>query len=207
MLGWDESIKKELGACGQNVMIGHNVLFARPEKVFLGDNVRIDPFTLVVCGLEAEGNNQISSHAIMNGRQTVKLGKWVGFGYRTTILTGSEDFTGEFGPANDHFGHNISTEGDVVFEDYSNALTNSLIMPGVTIPEGAVIAAYATATQRNSLMPYWIYGMQPSVSETPAGVLHRYPHMTLTALKERNKENILSFARKWENVKQFRLSE
>ena len=204
MLGWNEEIKKELVACGPNVMIGHNVLFARPEKVFLGDNVRIDPFALIVCGLEAEGNNQIGCHSVMNGRQTVKLGRWVGFGYRTTILTGSEDVTGEFGPINDHFGHNISTEGDVIFEDYSAALTNSLIMPGVTIPEGAVIAAYAMVRAKDDLEPYWIYGMQPGLISEEHG--QRY-QMGLKVLRRRNKENILSFARRWENAKQFRLSE
>ena len=42
MLGWNEEIKKKLAYCGQNVYIGHNVMFARPERVHLGDNVRID---------------------------------------------------------------------------------------------------------------------------------------------------------------------
>lgn len=202
MLGWNEEIKKELGACGQNVMIGHNVMFARPDLVFLGDNVRIDPFALIVCGLVAKGNNQISSHCIMNGREMVYLSEWVGFGYRTTVLTGSEDFTGEFGPANDHFGHNVSNEAPVTFAKYSNALTNSLILPGVVVPEGTVISANSIVSSRDHLEAYWIYGMKQQgkvcddFSLMMSGV-----SLKLQKIKERNRENILKFAEEWDNAK------
>lgn len=203
MLGWNEEIKKELGACGQNVFIGHNVMFARPKEVFLGDNVRIDPFALINCGLVAEGNNQLSSHTIMNGRKTVHLGEWVGFGYRVTVLTGSEDFTGEFGPANDWFGKNKSFENDVVFETFSNALTNSLILPGCIIPEGAVIGANAVVRPEDELHPYWIHAMRPKFLPSPFenSSQHRVK-MTLQAFRERNQKNILKFAREWRNENQ-----
>jgi hypothetical protein len=32
MIGWNEEIKKELGSCGTNVFIGHNVVFTNPKK-------------------------------------------------------------------------------------------------------------------------------------------------------------------------------
>ena len=51
MLGWNEEIKKHLGGCGENVKIAHNVMFTQPQNVFLGDNVRIDPFSLITCKL------------------------------------------------------------------------------------------------------------------------------------------------------------
>ena len=47
MIGWNEEIKKELGYCGNNVVIGHNVIFTNPKKVILGDNFRIDQFCLI----------------------------------------------------------------------------------------------------------------------------------------------------------------
>jgi len=198
MLGWNEEIKKELGACGQNVYIGHNVMFARPKEVFLGDNVRIDPFALINCGLVAAGNNQLSSHTIMNGRKTVHLGKWVGFGYRATVLTGSEDFTGQYGPANDWFGENPSFEEDVIFHDYSNLLTNSLVMPGTKIERGVVIVANSIVTKKDRLMPFYIYGMKPCAvagSDSTLGF-----KMMLCAIKSRNMKNIIARAEEWENV-------
>lgn len=186
MLGWNEDIKRNLGACGQNVFIGHNVMIAKPEEVFLDDNVRIDPFALITCGLVAEGNNQISSHCIMNGRKVVRLGKWVGFGYRTTVLTGSEDFTGEYGPANDWFGNNPSFEEDVVFHDYSNALTNSLVLPGAIIPTGAVIGANCVITRKTFLRPFYLH------KPCPEGVV---------AYRERNEKAIREAVEEWKNAK------
>lgn len=184
MLGWNEEIKHELGACGQNVFIGHNVMFARPKEVFLADNVRIDPFTLINCGFIAEGNNQISSHCIMNGRKTVHLDKWVGFGYRVTILTGSENFTGDYGPANDWFGENQSFEEDVVFNLFSNALTNSLVLPGTVVPEGAVIGANCVVTRNTPLKSFYVH--KPSEN----GVL---------AYRQRNEKAIRQAVEDWKN--------
>ena len=93
--------------------------------------------------------------------------------------------------------------GDVVFEDYSNALTNSLVMPRVIVPEGTVIAAYSMVNNKDALSPYWIYGMRPEAHVPSRGGYS----MKLKAIKARNRENILKLARKWENAKEFRLSE
>jgi acetyltransferase-like isoleucine patch superfamily enzyme len=51
MIGWNEDIKKELGYCGDNVFIGHNVVFTNPKNVILGDNVRNHPFCLITTAL------------------------------------------------------------------------------------------------------------------------------------------------------------
>ena len=54
MAGWNEDIKKELGYCGNNVVIGNYTILTNPKNVFLGDNVRIDPFCLITTALEVE---------------------------------------------------------------------------------------------------------------------------------------------------------
>ena len=59
MIGWNEDIKKTLGSCGTNVFIGHNVIFTNPSEVHLGNNVRIDPFTLITTKLTVGDNVQI----------------------------------------------------------------------------------------------------------------------------------------------------
>ena len=67
MLGWNEDIKKSLGYCGENVFVGHNTLFVDPSKVFLGDNVRIDPFCWITTNLKVGSNVQITSHVVIGG--------------------------------------------------------------------------------------------------------------------------------------------
>ena len=36
-------------------------MFTQPQNVFLGDNVRIDPFSLITCKLRTVNNVQITS--------------------------------------------------------------------------------------------------------------------------------------------------
>ena len=62
MVGWNEEIKQHLGSCGENVFIGHNVIFTNPSEVHIGNNVHIDPFTLITTALEVGDNVQICSH-------------------------------------------------------------------------------------------------------------------------------------------------
>jgi len=54
-----KQIKKELGSCGENVYIGHNVIFTNPKNVHLGNNVRIDPFSLITTALNVGDNVHI----------------------------------------------------------------------------------------------------------------------------------------------------
>ena len=183
-LGWNEDIKRELGACGSNVYIGHNVMIAKPEGVFLGDNVRIDPFTIISSSLVAEGNNQIGSHCIMNGRKTVRLGKWISFGYRVTVLTGSENATGDHGPIGDWFGKNESFEEDVVMHDYATIFSHNLVLPGAIIPTGAVVGANCVITRNTFLKPFY---------------LHRPYDGEIVPYRERNEKAIRQAVEDWKN--------
>jgi len=141
-LGWNEDIKKSLGSCGKNVFIGHNVMITQPENVHLGDNVRIDPFTLITSKLKTGNNVQICSHAVLGGgSQTIILGNWSFIGYGSKLFTGSEDYSGEFGPVNDYWGNNKVFHGDIKFEDFAGIASDVIVFPNVVLPEGVCIGA------------------------------------------------------------------
>lgn len=163
MLGWNEDIKKKLGSCGENVYIGHNVMFARPERVFLGNNVRIDPFAYISCGLITEDFVQICAGVTMVGRKDIHLKGWNFVSYGTKLITGSEDFRGEFGPVNDFWGHNKVYEGDIVIEKYAGVCADVLVMPGVTIPEGTVFGAKSFVGKNHKAKEYELWMGNPLV--------------------------------------------
>lgn len=157
MLGWNEEIKKSLGACGSNVYIGHNVMFARPDRVFLGDNVRIDPFTYISCGLTANNFVQVCANVIMCGRKDVYLDGWNFVSYGSKLITGSEDFKGKFGPVNDFWGHNKVYEGDIRFEKNSGVCADTIVMPGVILPEGVVFGAKSFVGRNHKAKEYELW--------------------------------------------------
>lgn len=182
MIGWNEDIKKTFGACGENVYIGNNVMFARPDMVFLDDNVRIDPFTYVGSGLVVDKNVQICSHNIFVGRKTVYLKGWNFVAYNCKLITASEDFIGNYGPVNDFFGNNKVYEGDIVFEKYSGICTDVIVMPDTKLLEGTVFGAKSFVNKKHKAMPYELWMGNPLVKHC-----------------DRNKKIITEKAKEWQS--------
>lgn len=199
MIGWNEDIKKHLGACGENVFIGHNVIFTQPQNVFLGDNVRIDPFTLITSKLKTGNYVQITAYAMLGGsHNTVTLGNWTFIGYGSKLFTNSEDYSGNDGPVNEYWGNNKVFSGDIEFKDYAGVASDVIVFPGITLPEGCCIGAkslvhrnewntripfvssvgrFQYETVREELVPYTVFAGNP-----------------LSRLKKRNKVAILEKA-------------
>jgi len=176
MVGWNEEIKKHLGSCGQNVFIGHNVVFTNPSEVHLGDNVRIDPFTLITTALEVGSNVQICSHAVLGGGKAHKItiGDWCFIGYCSNLLRTCEDYRGEQGPVKEFWRNNKIYRGDITFGNYSGIASDVMVFPGVTIPEGCTVGAKSFIYTKNELEPWGVYLGQPAKFH-----------------KSRNKENVI----------------
>jgi len=196
MAGWNEEIKKKLGSCGENVFIGHNVIITQPENVHLGNNVRIDPFTLITCKLVTGDNVQITAYSMLGGSyNTVKLGNWTFIGYGSKLFTGSEDYSGNGGPVNEFWGNNITYKGDIVFNDFCGVASDVIVFPGVELPEGVCIGA-------KSLVPKATYKRGRTTWPRPGNDLvtslmmpyNVYVGTPLKHLKSRNKDEIQRLA-------------
>jgi acetyltransferase-like isoleucine patch superfamily enzyme len=182
MIGWNEKIKKEFKYCGDQVMIGHNVIFTNPSEVVLHDRVRIDPFTLITTALEVGSNVQICSHVVLGGgkQHKITLGKWCFIGYGSKLFCASEDYSGDFGPVNEFWGHNKIFRGDITFEDYSGIASDVMVFPNVKIPEGCTVGAKSFVYTKNILQPWGVYIGNP-----------------LAFHKNRNKKVVIEKAKEW----------
>lgn len=177
MSGWNEEIKKQLGSCGKNVFIGHNVVIPHPENVHLGDNVRIDPFTLITASLHTGNNIHITSHVVIGGGgQKVTMGNWTFLGYGSKLFTASEDYSGDHGAVNEFWGSNKVFRGDIVINDYAGIASDVMLFPGVELPIGCTIGAQSFVHTKKSkdLIPWSVWLGNP-----------------LRFHKERNQEAIL----------------
>ena len=176
MIGWNEEIKKELGGCGENVFIGHYTIFTNPSKVFLGDNVRIDPFCSITTALVTGNNVQICSHAVLGGgaQQKITIGDWCFIGYGSKLFTASEDYSGDYGPVNEFWGNNKIFRGNIKFNNFSGIASDVMVMPGVEIPEGCTIGAKSFVYKSKELAEWAVYLGNP-----------------LKFHKNRNKENVI----------------
>ena len=163
MLGWNEEIKKELGSCGQNVFIGHNVMVSDPYNVHLGDNVRIDPFTLITTKLKTGSNVHITAYAMLGGggSHKITLGDWSFIGYGSKLFCASEDYSGDHGPVNEFWGSNKIFRGDISIGDYAGIASDVMLMPGVNIPNGCTIGAKSFVHTRQKLHGWAVYYGNP----------------------------------------------
>ena len=179
MIGWNEEIKKELGYCGNNVYIGNNVLFTNPSEVYLGDNVRIDPFTIVTTALEVGNYVQICSHVVLSGGRShkIKIGNWCFIGYGSKMFCASEDYSGEHGPVNEFWGSNKIHRGDITLNDYSGVASDVMIFPGVDLPEGCTVGAKSLIYTKNELTPWSVWIGNP-----------------IKFHQKRNKENVIELS-------------
>ena len=140
------------GKLGKNILISKNTTIVGAKNIFLGDNVRIDPFTFLLCPkgyIKIEKFTHIASHVFIAGHNGFKLGKFCGLGAGTKIYTSSEDYTGE-GICN----LNLSQKNKLNFKKFQklnekkvfigshiNIGANSVILPGTKIENNSSVAA------------------------------------------------------------------
>jgi acetyltransferase-like isoleucine patch superfamily enzyme len=167
-MGWNERIKKDLGGCGKNVKIGESVIFTNPKGVFLGDNVRIDPFTLITTGLETGNQIHICAGVVIIGGSShkVRMGDWTFIGYHSELFCASEDYSGKGGPINT-WGKNLTTHGDIEFDEYSGVASSVTVFPGVKFPRGAVVGVRSLVYKTEDLMCWHVHKGVPAKPYKP----------------------------------------
>lgn len=161
---WDESIKRKLKHCGENVFIGQHCVFTNPSEVVLQDCVRIDPFGLFTTALEVNPYSHICSHVALIGGASYKItlhgSNFIGYGSK--ILCATEDYTGEFGPIGEYwFDGNKLTSGNVEFKKFSGVASNCIVFPGVILPAGCAIGEGSKVQKKNYLVDWSIYYGRP----------------------------------------------
>lgn len=132
--------KKLMGfrRCGKGVYIGDHVWFRAPGKISLGDDCRIHP----MCFLDSPGGIEIGSH--------------VGIASGTQIYTQEHKYKDK----NVLYYRQEVELAKVVIEDDVWVGANSLILAGVTLKRGTVVAAGSVVTKDSE--PYSVIAGVPA---------------------------------------------
>lgn len=156
----------ELKSCGEDVRISHLAVLRRPELVALGNHVSIDEFFVCSTALEIGDHVHISTHvSVIGGAQgLLKMGNFTNLSARATIICGSDEFKGHglvSAPGIPEEYRDRLTVEPVILENFVNTGVQVTILPGVTIPEGAVIGACSLVRKKDVLKPWTIYAGNP----------------------------------------------
>lgn len=148
--GWNKLIvapikKSALGKCGKGVRIGSGAHMCGVKNIYVGNDVAIGDGALLMCT-----------------RAKIVIGDHTMFGPRVTVITGDHryDIQGRVMTSIKEEEKLPENDQEVVFKGDNWIGANATILRGVTIGEGAIVAAGAIVTK--DVPPYTIVGGCPA---------------------------------------------
>lgn len=141
-LSKEEIAEMGFKSCGKNVKISRFARFYSPDKISIGDNVRIDDFCILSGNITLGSHIHISAYVALYGAMGIIMEDYTGISAKSVIYSVMDDFSGDYliGPIHDERMTNV-TGGPVIMRKYSQIGANCLIFPDVEIKEGSVIGA------------------------------------------------------------------
>lgn len=142
---------------GKNVLIGRHVVLYSPSRLSIGNDVRIDDFTIISGNVVLGSFIHISQYCgLYGGDDGIVLEDFTAISSKCSVYAVSDDYTG------------LSMTNPMIPIKYRPTLIskpvhlgkhaiigcNSVILPGVDIPEGAAVGSMSLVTR--SLEPWSI---------------------------------------------------
>jgi dTDP-4-amino-4,6-dideoxy-D-glucose acyltransferase len=152
----------ELGlrSYGRDVLISRKASLYNPSRIVVGDHVRVDDFSLISAGTEAEvlvGDHvHIAAYVALFGAGGIVLEDYVGLASRVTIYSASDDYSGDYLTCPcvpDEFRRVIAEQ--VVLEEHVVIGASVVILPGVRIGVGSAVGVMSLV--KEELAPWGIY--------------------------------------------------
>jgi acetyltransferase-like isoleucine patch superfamily enzyme len=137
---------------GKSVSIHESVLFFNAANIVIGNNVRIDCFSILSAG---DAGIRIGSHIhigagcyIFGSGGEVVLEDFSGLSPRASLFTASDDFTCGYlrGPGIPMRFRQVKT-GGIVLRVNAGVASGSIVLPGVTVGTNACVGALTVVTK------------------------------------------------------------
>lgn len=154
---------------GSDVQVFEFALILKPEQISLADGVRIDDYSRIEGGLGISIGKyvHICSFASIYGGGRAQIADYCGISQGARLITGTEQPSGIMTAAAPMTLRDPKFDSIVMLPN-SFVGANAVIMPGVTLGEGAVIGAGAVVTK--SVDPWTVVAGVPA---RPIGIRPR----------------------------------
>lgn len=136
---------------GSNVLISDKASIYGASRIKIGSNVRIDDFCVLSAG---EGGIDIGNYvhiavfALLIGAGKITVSDFAGVSSRVSIYSSNDDYTGKFltNPMVPAEYTNV-THADVTLAKHVIIGSGSVVLPGVTLHEGAAVGSLSMITK------------------------------------------------------------
>lgn len=157
---------------GKNVLISRKCSIYSPERISIGDNVRIDDFCVLSGEIILGSYIHIAAFCALYGTFSIEMEDYTGLSPRCTVFSASDDFSGDYliSPMPEKSKTNV-TGGKVLIKKYSQIGANCVILPALTIEEGCAVGAMSLVNKK--LEEWGIYAGIPAkrIKERKKGLL------------------------------------
>ena len=130
---------------GRNLKISKNALLINPQFISIGNNVRIDAYTVITASKKEViigSNVHLGVNCYINGSYGFQIKNFSSISSGCRIFTSSDDYSGNF-----LFSPTIPkkytkpTNKKILIEKFVNIGANTVILPGVIAGEGSAVGA------------------------------------------------------------------
>lgn len=152
----EELLQIGFKSIGKNVKISRKASIYSPQKISIGDNVRIDDFCILSGTITIGSNIHISAYVALYGAMGIIIEDYSGISPKSVVFSAMDDFSGDYliGPI--HPGETTNVTGGIVtIKKYVQIGSNTVVFPNLTIGEGVVTGACSLVTR--SLDEWGIY--------------------------------------------------
>jgi len=149
---------------GENVQVSESASIHGKSRISIGDRSRIDDFCVISAGeggIEIGKNIHIACHCSVIGSGMIVFEDFSGTSSRVSIYSSNDDYSGTW-----MTNPTVSKEftgvrhGAVTLGRHSIIGSGAIILPEVTIHEGAAVGALSLVTR--DCEPWWIYTGVPA---------------------------------------------
>jgi dTDP-4-amino-4,6-dideoxy-D-glucose acyltransferase len=138
-------------ALGHNVLISDKASIYGASRIRIGCNVRIDDFCVLSAGdggIEIGDYVHIAVFSLLIGAGKITLSDFSGVSSRVSIYSSNDDYSGHFltNPTVPSEFTNV-THADVMLAKHVIIGSGSIVLPGVTLCEGAAVGALSLVSK------------------------------------------------------------
>ena len=149
---------------GENVQVSDRASFYNVSKISLGNNVRIDDFSVLSAGLGgiSIGNHiHIAVFSLLIGAGKIILSDFCNISSRVSIYSSNDDYSGST-MTNPTLPSQYTgvTHADVLLDKHVIVGCGSVILPGITLEEGVAVGALSLVTK--DCKAFGIYAGNPA---------------------------------------------
>jgi dTDP-4-amino-4,6-dideoxy-D-glucose acyltransferase len=155
---------QRFASIGDAVAIDPSARVLGAERLSLGSNVRIDAFVVISAGaggITIGDHVHIAAHCFLAGTAAIRIEDFANVSGRVSIYSSNDDYSGEslMGPTIPSDYTNV-TDAPVTLKKHSIVGAGSIILPGVTLAEGAGVAALSLV--KEDVEPFEMVGGVPA---------------------------------------------